>query len=427
LVRKAPWGTLSLVALFLFFHAWVAILAQGEEKRSVFLLLVAGAKVEALVRGGEWFRLVASSLLHGNLSHLVVNSLGVLLFGCFLEYQVGTARTMATFVLSAAVGSLLSCWTTDMPAVGASGGMFGLLGAAVVAALLRGKRDSSRSLRLAYGVALPVAFGVSAFLFGLRTGGADDTAHLGGVACGLALGLAWRLDMLAVAGEHECKRQDAKCKVQNGQASRLSATIDHRPSASAGRFGGTSSAITHDRRSTRSCLGSRVGDGELAGLVRRTLKAAVLLVVVVVAGSVALRLQLRFELPETRLAVFSPAEGRLAYAPAGWRAGTFSEGACVVGGAPADDSPIPCFVDPYYTMFLVADDDALLTTPVFAEFVRRGMGTAPDMYPEDEIMWGSDDDRRLEFALLTFDGLGDKYVPLFAALRAAPPQRRMGR
>jgi hypothetical protein len=78
-------------------------------------------------------------------------------------------------------------------------------------------------------------------------------------------------------------------------------------------------------------------------------------------------------------------------------------------------------------MFLVADDDALLTTPVFAEFVRRGMGTAPDMYPEDEIMWGSDDDRRLEFALLTFDGLGDKYVPLFAALRAAPPQRRMGR
>jgi anaerobic selenocysteine-containing dehydrogenase len=64
-----------------------------------------------------------------------------------------------------------------------------------------------------------------------------------------------------VAGDHECKGQDAKCKVQNGQASWLSATLrlrsgqalDHGPSAFAGRFGGTSSTITHDRRSTRFC------------------------------------------------------------------------------------------------------------------------------------------------------------------------------
>jgi thioredoxin reductase len=84
------------------------------------------------------------------------------------------------------------------------------------------------------------------------------------------------LNMLAVTGEHECKRQDAKCKVQDGQASRLSATIrlrtrlrldfgDHppsheasaglrRPSAFARGFGGTSATTTHDRRPTRFCL-----------------------------------------------------------------------------------------------------------------------------------------------------------------------------
>jgi radical SAM superfamily enzyme with C-terminal helix-hairpin-helix motif len=44
------------------------------------------------------------------------------------------------------------------------------------------------------------------------------------------------LNMLAVTGDHECKRQSAKCKVQNGQASWLSATI------------------TDDCRSSRSCL-----------------------------------------------------------------------------------------------------------------------------------------------------------------------------
>jgi spermidine synthase len=52
------------------------------------------------------------------------------------------------------------------------------------------------------------------------------------------------LNMLAVTGDHECKVQSARCKVQNGHASRLSATIDHRPST-----------ITHDCRSTRFCSG----------------------------------------------------------------------------------------------------------------------------------------------------------------------------
>jgi hypothetical protein len=72
------------------------------------------------------------------------------------------------------------------------------------------------------------------------------------------------LNMLALTGDHKCKRQNAKCKVQNGHASWLSATIGHRPSAFAGRFGGTSSTITYDRRSPRSCLerlaGLRRGD-----------------------------------------------------------------------------------------------------------------------------------------------------------------------
>jgi small-conductance mechanosensitive channel len=49
--------------------------------------------------------------------------------------------------------------------------------------------------------------------------------------------------MLAGTGEHKCKMQNAKCKVQNGQAPWLSATIHHRPST-----------ITYDRCSSRSCL-----------------------------------------------------------------------------------------------------------------------------------------------------------------------------
>jgi dihydrofolate synthase/folylpolyglutamate synthase len=110
-----------------------------------------------------------------------------------------------------------------------------------------------------------------------------DGAHNGQKITGLvhALGTASGLDMLAVTGDHECKRQSAKCKVQDGQASWASATIrlrtrlrrdfgDHppsheasaglrRPSAFAGRFGGTSSPIAYDRRSTRSCMDLRLG------------------------------------------------------------------------------------------------------------------------------------------------------------------------
>jgi UDP-N-acetylglucosamine 2-epimerase len=75
----------------------------------------------------------------------------------------------------------------------------------------------------------------------------------------------WHLDMLAVTGDHKCKRQDAKCKVQDGQASWLSATIrlrprlrrdfvDHPPSHEASAGLRRPSTITYDRRSSRSCL-----------------------------------------------------------------------------------------------------------------------------------------------------------------------------
>jgi hypothetical protein len=97
----------------------------------------------------------------------------------------------------------------------------------------------------------------------------------GGSGCGVQGGRVWcRLDMLALTGDHAV--QSAKCKMQSAKWPRTagSTTIDHppsheasaglrRPSAFAGRFGGTSSTITQDSRSSRSCLGAPTARLEL--------------------------------------------------------------------------------------------------------------------------------------------------------------------
>jgi hypothetical protein len=93
----------------------------------------------------------------------------------------------------------------------------------------------------------------------------DAEAPSGGVVGSLSRA-AGDLNMLAVTGDHECKVQSAECKVQDGHASRLPATIpsttlragDHPPSHEASAGLRRPSTITHDCLSARSCLASLV-------------------------------------------------------------------------------------------------------------------------------------------------------------------------
>lgn len=84
----------------------------------------------------EWYRLLSSGFVHNGWMHVLLNALGIYFFGTLVEYLAGSIMTLAIF-LASVVGGGLFAWfirrhDTDYQAVGASGGVMGLLMCAVM-------------------------------------------------------------------------------------------------------------------------------------------------------------------------------------------------------------------------------------------------------------------------------------------------------
>jgi membrane associated rhomboid family serine protease len=163
---------------------------------AVFLLEVAqggatdAARSEAFLRGalygpavadGEWYRMITSGFLHVNLIHIGFNMLMLWWFGGPLEALLGRARFLVVYALSlvaGAAGALLL--SPDVFTVGASGAVFGILGAGFIL--------ERRGIAVFGGAALGVIvlnLALSLFLSNISLGG-----HLGGLAGGMLAVLA---------------------------------------------------------------------------------------------------------------------------------------------------------------------------------------------------------------------------------------------
>lgn len=134
------------------------------------------------VAEGEWWRMLTAAFLHGNLIHLGMNMLLLWWIGAPVEEVLGRGRFLALYVASALAGSagalLLS---PDAFTVGASGAIFGILGAALV--------FERQGLHVLGGSALSIivlnlvlTFAVPNISIGGHLGGL-----VGGALCGLAL------------------------------------------------------------------------------------------------------------------------------------------------------------------------------------------------------------------------------------------------
>jgi membrane associated rhomboid family serine protease len=127
------------------------------------------------VADGEYYRLLTAAFLHGGFLHLALNMYAVFLFGPPLEAALGRVRFTALYLISALGGSALSYAFSNpaQPSLGASGAVFGLLGAFLVVNRKLG-RDTSGVL---------VLLGIN-FVFGFVASGIDWRAHLGGLIAG---------------------------------------------------------------------------------------------------------------------------------------------------------------------------------------------------------------------------------------------------
>lgn len=145
-----------------------------------------GAKENDLITAGQWYRMVTAMFLHGGLLHILLNGYALYMIGVELEGFFGMARFAAVYFISGFAGNVASYAFSPHPGVGASGAIFGIVGAlAVYYGLHRGlfgRIGQAQFWNIMVVIGINVAIGFSG-IFPI-----DNSAHLGGLVAGVALG-----------------------------------------------------------------------------------------------------------------------------------------------------------------------------------------------------------------------------------------------
>ena len=146
---------------------------------------------ENIALNGEWWRLVTSTFLHAGLTHIAFNMYALYLFGPPLEREVGSAPFAAMYIAAGIAGGAFFYFMAPYgpAAVGASGAIFGLFGAWLVASY-RGRHTVQGRASLRQLLTLLAINGVIGFLPGLNIAW---EAHLGGLIAGAAIAGLWAL------------------------------------------------------------------------------------------------------------------------------------------------------------------------------------------------------------------------------------------
>jgi rhomboid protease GluP len=136
---------------------------------------------------GRWWTLVTAIYLHGGLLHILFNVLWIRQLGPAVQELYGPARLAVIFTVSGITGFIASNSIGVPFTIGASGSIFGLLGALVAFGRKRGGVFGRVVLRQ-YG-----QWALVLFVLGFFMQGVNNWAHAGGFAGGFLSGLALSL------------------------------------------------------------------------------------------------------------------------------------------------------------------------------------------------------------------------------------------
>ncbi|MDO5779497.1 MAG: rhomboid family intramembrane serine protease [Clostridium sp.] len=144
-----------------------------------YTLIELGAKVNVLINNGQPWRLVTCAFLHGGLAHIAFNMYALKIIGSEVEYVYGKFKYITIYLISALGGSIFSyLFNANSISVGASGAIFGLLGAMIIFGI-RHKNIIGK----AYIMNLFKVLLINIFI-GVTLSNIDNGAHIGGLVLG---------------------------------------------------------------------------------------------------------------------------------------------------------------------------------------------------------------------------------------------------
>ena len=194
-VRLTWWMVGVLVVLWLGLwglgaaHLAAFFKGQATQVNGLDLATYTGMKATPqILHKGQWWRLISSMFIHLDVTHLAFNAYGLYQIGPLIERFFGKSRWVIVYVLSGVVGSLASLYWSDVPSAGASGAIYGVVGALLVFGYkYRAILPERVSHAFTRGLAPWVVFGIGIGIVGVLP--MDNAAHLGGLATGALLAL----------------------------------------------------------------------------------------------------------------------------------------------------------------------------------------------------------------------------------------------
>ncbi len=179
---ETPVVTITLIALTLFVYVLQLIPGLNITQSMLFAPVYSFGEFSPAAPYEPW-RMLTSILVHstGFIFHVLLNMYTLWVFGQILESMLGRLRFLALYVISGFGGSLAVMYLGDLQTgvVGASGAIFGLLGAFFV--IQRKLGGDSTQLLVLLGINLVIGF-----LPGMSI---SWQAHVGGLVTGVVLGL----------------------------------------------------------------------------------------------------------------------------------------------------------------------------------------------------------------------------------------------
>lgn len=166
----------------------------GNAENTMFLLEHGAMYEPYVVEGHEYYRLLTSMFLHFGIDHLMNNMVMLGALGWNLEMETGKIRFLLIYFLSGIGGNVFSLLMNqsagrEVVSAGASGAVFGLMGALVIVVIRNRGHVGNLSRR---GIMVMI---VLSLYFGLASTGVDNMAHIGGLICGFIieaiLGALW--------------------------------------------------------------------------------------------------------------------------------------------------------------------------------------------------------------------------------------------